>query len=127
MAKYYLITLGTLVFALHIPGVVVPVWHRELGRRFMAKPSNIRQIGLLILVVGICAVLVSDLMNLSGQLLFAFGVLETLGGLYIAAFPAKAAARFEPLFSRSIKVWIGRGIAKCACGLAFVVWGAFFI
>lgn len=127
MAKYYLITLGILLFALHIPGVVMPAWHRELGRRFAEKLSNIRLIGFIITMIGFLAILVSDMTRLSGWLLFIFGTCETLGGLWIFAFPAKASARFQILFSRSLKVWVGRGIVKCVAGLGFVALGAFFV
>jgi len=125
MEKIYLITLGTAVFILHISGVVAPKWNRELGRQFMAKHSNVRGIGFVILAFGICALLVSNLKDLSGQLLFVFGVVETLGGLFLSVYPAKGVARFKPMFAKSIKIWVLRGIVKCLCALGFIYWGLY--
>ena len=58
MENYFILILGVIVFLLHVPGLVMPERHRELGSRFVPIPSNLRLFGLIMLAIGTGAVLV---------------------------------------------------------------------
>ena len=126
MAKWFVILLGVLVASLYVPPIVTPARHRELARRLATK-SFIRRFSPALLAIGIFAILVSyNNSGLHHRILFVFGIYETLGGLYLLTFPGFAASQIQFLISKSLKVWILRGVLKFILGILFIMWGIFF-
>ena len=124
MENYYLLFMGILVFLLHIPGLFIPRRHRELGRHFVQKSLNMRLIGLIMVLTGVGAFLVSPSQGGIKWFLMALGLYQSLSGFALIFFPNAFASKTERMFSGSMKLWIGRAIAKCTIGLALVAWGA---
>ena len=125
MAKGFVILLGVLVASLYIPPIVAPARHRELARRLATK-SFIRRFSPVLMAIGIMAIIISDNSDLHHRILFFFGIYETLGGLYLLTFPGFAASQIQSLLSKSLKVWIVRGVLKFTLGLLMITWGVFF-
>jgi len=76
--------------------------------------------------VGIFAILVSNNSDLHHRILFVVGVIEILTGIYLLTLPGLIISQFQFLFSKSLKVWIARGVFKFTLGLLFILWGLFF-
>ncbi|MEE8169419.1 MAG: hypothetical protein V3T70_02615 [Phycisphaerae bacterium] len=127
MAGYFILILGMLALALHVPGLVVPVSHRRLGLRFVQSPSNLRLIGLAMVAIGVGAVLVSPNDGVTGWGLPLVGAYQILSGLFLLGFPGKFRSRMEAIFSGPLKLWIGRAVVKCVVALALLVWGLMLI
>ena len=125
MAKWFVILLGLLIASLYVPPIVIPVRHRELARRLATK-SFIRRFSPVLMAIGIFAILVSDNSDIHHRILFVFGIYETLGGIYLLTFPGFAASQIQFLISKSLNLWIVRGILKCAIGLLMITWGVLF-
>ncbi len=126
MAKWFVILLGVLVASLYVPPIVMPARHRELARRLATK-SFIRRFSPVLMAIGIFAMLVSyNKTDLHHRILFVFGIYETLGGIYLLILPSLAASQIQFLLSKSLNVWIVRGVLKFTLGLLFIIWGVFF-
>ena len=124
MENYYLLFLGLLVFLLHIPALVIPKRHRELGRHFAQRSLNMQLIGFIMVLIGVGAFLVSPGQGGTKWFLMALGTYQSLSGFALIFFPNAFASKTERMFFGSMKLWIGRTIAKCTIGLALVAWGA---
>jgi len=124
MENYYLLFLGLLVFLLHIPGLIIPKRHRELGHHFVQQSLNMRFIGLIMVLIGVGAFLVSPSQGGIKWFIMVIGIFQSLAGFSLIFFPNAFASTTERMFFGSTKLWIGRAIAKCTIGLALVVWGA---
>ena len=122
MAGYFILVFGTLVFVLHVPGLVVPVPHRRIGLRFIQKPSNLRLIALPMAAIGVGAILVAPDDGATRWLLLAVGTYQIISGLFLLGFPSRFGSRMEVTVSGPLKLWIGRAIVKCAVALALIVW-----
>ena len=127
MENYFILTLGIILFVLHVPGLIIPTKHRELGRRFAQKKSNIRLIGLVIVTIGAIALLVSPQTGFTKWFLLVFGIIESVAGLFLLLYPGKFTAKIDRLFSSSLRVWIGRAVTKCVVAISLIVWGVFLI
>ena len=125
MDKWFVILLGILVASLYVPPMVMPVRHRELARRLLTK-KFLRRFSVAPVAVGIFAILVSNNSDLHHRLLFVLGVIEILLGLYLLTLPALIISQVQWLCSKSLKVWIARGVFKFTLGLGFIMWGLFF-
>ena len=124
MENHYLLFMGILVFLLHIPGLIIPKRYRELGHHFVQQSLNMRLIGLIMVLTGVGAFLVSPSQGGTKWFLMALGTYQSLSGFALIFFPNAFASKTERMFSGSMKLWIGRAIAKCTIGLALVAWGA---
>ncbi len=124
MENYYLLFMGILVFLLHIPGLIIPRRHRELGHHFVQQSLNMRLIGLIMVLIGVGAFLVSPSQGGIKWFIMLIGIYQSLSGFALIFFPNALASKTERMFSGSIKLWIRRAIAKCTIGLALGVWGA---
>ena len=127
MENYYVLFMGILVFLLHIPGLIIPRRHRELGHHFVQQSLNMRLIGLIMVLIGVGAFLVSPSQGGIKWFIVVIGIYQSLSGFSLIFFPNAFAAKTERMFSGSIKLWIGRAIAKCTIGLALAVWSAVHI
>ena len=125
MDKWFVILLGLLVISVHLPSIVAPARYREWTRRLATK-SFIRRFSPVLMAIGIFAILVSDNSDIHHRILFVFGIYETLGGLYLLAFPGFAASQIQFLISKSLNIWILRGIIKCTIGILIITWGVLF-
>ncbi len=125
MDKWFVILLGILVASLYVPPIVMPARHRELARRLVTK-SFLRRFSLAPVAVGIFAILVSNKSDLHHRVLFVIGVIEILTGIYLLTLPGLIVSQFQFLYSKSLKVWIARGVFKFTLGLLFILWGLFF-
>ncbi|MCH8020976.1 hypothetical protein IH785_14075 [candidate division KSB1 bacterium] len=124
MENYYLLFLGMLVFLLHIPGLIIPKRYRDLGHNFVQQSLNMRLIGLIMVLIGVGAFLVSPSQGGIKWFIMVIGLYQSLSGFALILFPNAFAAKTDRMFSGSIKLWVGRAIAKCTIGLALVAWGA---
>ncbi len=127
MAGYFILILGAIVFILHVPGLVIPERHRELGSRFAQTPSNFRLFGLIMVAIGAGAFLVSPRSGSTRWFLLLFGIYLVLSGLFLLVFTKLAQAKLQRFIAGSLRLWIGRAIVKCTLALAAVVWGAILI
>ena len=127
MENYFILTLGIIIFILHVPGLIIPTKHRELGRRFAQKKSNIRLIGLVIVAIGAIALLVAPQTGFIKWFLLVFGIIESVAGLFLLLYPGKFTAKIDRLFSSSLRVWIGRTVTKCVVAISLIVWGVLLI
>lgn len=125
MDKWFVILLGILVASLYVPPMVMPARHRELARRLLTK-KFLRRFSVAPVAVGIFAILVSNNSDLHHRLLFVLGVIEILLGFYLLTLPALIISQVQWLCSKSLKVWIARGVFKFTLGLGFIMWGLFF-
>ena len=123
MDKWFVILLGVLVASLYVPPIVIPARHRELCRGFTT--SFFRRFSPAPVAVGIFAILVSNNSDLHHRILFVFGVIEILLGIYLLTLPAHAMSQVQFLCSKSLIVWIIRGVFKFTLGLLFIIWGIF--
>ena len=125
MDKWFAILLGVLVASLYVPPMVIPVRHRELCRRLNTK-TFYRRFSPAPVIVGILAILVSNNSDLHHRILFVFGVVELLLGIYLLTLPALAVSQIQVLLSKSLVVWIVRGVLKFTLGLLFILWGMLY-
>ncbi len=126
MDKWFAILLGVLVASLYVPAMVIPVRHRELCRRLNTK-SFYRRFSPVMISVGIIALLVSNNSDIPHRILFVFGIIETLGGIFcLLIFPSYAVSQVQFLLSKSLTVWIVRGVLKFTLGLLFILWGILY-
>ena len=95
MENYYLLFMGILVFLLHIPGLIIPKRHRELGRHFVQQSLNMRLIGLIMVLIGVGAFLVSPSQAGIKWFLMAFGIYQSLSGFALIFFPNAFASKTE--------------------------------
>ena len=109
MHGYFILITGVMVFLLHIPGLIVPEPHRRLGERFVQSKSNLRGIGMLMVIIAAIAAVVSPDGGTTRWLL--------------TVSPETYVQRSATLFSGPIKVWKIRAVAKCAFATVLVVWG----
>jgi len=105
--------------------MVMPARHRELARSLLTK-KFLRRFSVAPVAVGIFAILVSDNSDLHHRLLFVLGVIEILLGLYLLTLPALVISQIQWLCSKSLKIWVARGVFKFTLGLGFIFWGVFF-
>ncbi len=127
MDKYFIFWLGIIVFFLHVPGLIIPGQHRELGFRFVQKALNLRLIGILMAGIGAAGVLVAPGSGVTHWFLLLFGIYMILSGLFLLSGPDKFVQKSEKLFSGSLSLWIGRAAVKSGLGLALAIWGALLI
>ena len=125
MDKWFVILLGILVTSLYVPPIVMPARHRELARSLLTK-KFLRRFSVAPVAIGIFAILVSNKSDLHHRILFVVGVIEILTGIYLLTLPALIISQFQFLFSKSLKVWIARGVFKFTLGLLFILWGIIF-
>ncbi len=128
MDKYFIFGLGIIVLFLHVPGMIIPRQHRELGFRFMQKALNLRLIGILMAGIGAAGVLVAPGSGVKHWFLLLFGIYMILSGLFLLSAPDKFVQKSQKLFSSSsLGLWIGRAVVKSGLGLALAIWGAVLI
>ena len=125
MDKWFVILLGILIASLYVPPIVMPARHREFARSLLTK-KFLRCFSVAPVAVGIFAILVSNNSDLHHRILFVFGVIEILTGIYLLTLPGLIISQFKFLCSKSLKVWIARGVFKFSLGLLFIFWGIFF-
>ncbi len=125
MDKWFVILLGILVASLYVPPIVMPARHREYARSLLTT-KFLRRFSLAPVAVGIFAILVSNKSDLHHRILFVIGVVEILTGIYLLTLPGLIVSQFQFLYSKSLKVWIARGVFKFTLGLLFILWGLFF-
>ena len=87
MENYYLLFLGMLVFLLHIPALIIPKRYRDLGHNFVQQSLNMRLIGLIMVLIGVGAFLVSPSQAGIKWFLMAFGIYQSLSGFALIFFP----------------------------------------
>lgn len=124
MDKWFVILLGVLVASLYVPPIVTPARHRELCRGF--TKSFFRRFSPAPVAVGILAILVSNNSDLHHRMLFVFGVIEILLGIYLLTLPAHSVSQVQFPSSKPLAVWIVRGVLKFTLGLLFIFWGLFY-
>ncbi len=127
MDKYFIFGLGIIVLFLHVPGMIIPRHHRELGFRFMQNALNLRLIGILMAGIGAAGVLVAPGSGVKHWFLLLFGIYMILSGVFLLAAPDKFVQKSKNLFSGSLKLWIGRAVVKSGLGVALAIWGAVLI
>ena len=125
MDKWFVILFGVLVASLYVPPIVMPARHRELARSLLTK-KFLRRFSVAPVAVGIFAILVSNNSDLHHRILFVLGVIEILTGIYLLALPGLIISQFQFLCSKSLKVWIVRGVLKFTLGLIIILWGIIF-
>jgi len=76
--------------------------------------------------IGIFAILVSNNSDLHHRLLFVLGVIEILLAIYLFTLPGLIISQFQFLYSKSLKVWIARGVLKFTLGVLIMLWGIVF-
>ncbi len=84
--KWFIILLGVLVSSLYVPPIVMPARHRELARSLLTK-KFLRRFSVAPVAVGIFAILVSNNSDLHHRMLFVFGIIEILTGIYLLTLP----------------------------------------
>lgn len=124
MDKWFVILFGVLVASLYVPPIVIPARHREYARR-VATQRFMRRFSVVPAALGVVAILLSNNSDLHHRLVFVLGVIEIVTGAYLLVFPAHAVSQVEFLCSKSLKVWIARGVLKFGLGLIFITWGVF--
>ena len=127
MDKYFIFGLGIIVFILHVPGLIIPRQHRQLGFRFVQKLLNLRLIGALMAGIGAASIFVAPDSGVTHWFLLLFGIYMILFGFFLVSVPEKFVQRSEKLFSGSLSLWIGRAVVKSGLGLALAIWGAALI
>ena len=123
MDKWFVILLGILVAALYVPPIVMPARNRELARKIMTTPNILRRFGFAMVAVGILAVLLGNNSDLHHRILLVGGIVETVAGLIMLTRPTFFVSKMQFVFSKSLKVWITRGLLKFTLGLAIALWG----
>jgi len=123
MDKWFVILLGVLVASLYVPPIVMPARNRELARKVVANPNILRRFGYAMVAIGILAMLLSNKSDLHHRILFVGGIIETLAGIILLTRPAFFVSQIQFLFSKSLKVWITRGVLKFTLGVAIALWG----
>ncbi len=124
MDKWFVILFGVLVASLYVPPIVIPSRHRELARSLLTK-TFLRRFSVAPMAIGIVAILLSNDSDLHHRMLFVLGVIEILTGIYLLTFPDLIISQFQFLCSKSLKVWVARGVLKFTLGLLFILWGVF--
>ena len=122
MDKWFVILLGLLVISVHLPAIVAPARYHEWARRLATK-SFFRRFSLAPIAIGIMAILVSDQSDIHHQILFAIGLIETIAGICFLILPSLALPLLQFLLSKSLNIWILRGIIKCTIGILIITWG----
>ena len=125
MDKWFVILFGILVASLYVPPIVVPAKHRELARSRLTK-KFLRRFSVAPVAIGILAMNFSNNSDLHHRMLFVLGVIEVLTGIYLLTLPGVIISQFQFLCSKSLKVWIARGVFKFTLGLLFILWGLFY-
>ena len=123
MDKLFVILLGVIVAALYVPPIVMPARSRELAHKIMTTPSILRRFGFAMVAVGILAMLLGNNSDLHHRILLMGGFVETLAGLIMLIRPVYFVSQMQLVFSKSLKVWVTRGLLKFAFGVAIVLWG----
>ena len=123
--KWFVILFGTLVASLYVPPIVMPARHRELARRLATK-KFLRRFSIVPAAIGIFSILVSNNSDLHHRLLFVLGVIEILLAIYLFTLPGLIISQFQFLYSKSLKVWIARGVLKFTLGVLIMLWGIIF-
>ncbi len=125
MDKWFVILLGILIASLYVPPIVMPARHRELARSLLTK-KFLRRFSVAPVAVGIFAILVSNNADLHHRVLFVLGVIEILTGIYLLTLPGLIISQFQFLCSKSLIVWVVRGVFKFMLGLLIIIWGLFY-
>lgn len=127
MAGYFILIFGMLAFALHVPGLVVPMPHRRLGWRFVQRPSNLRLVAVPMAAIGVGAILVSPDNGATRWLLLVVGIYQIVSGMFLPGFPGQFRIRMESIFAGPLRLWIGRAVTKCVVAMTLMVWGVMLI
>ncbi len=128
MDKWFVVILGTLVAALYIPPIVAPSGNRQLARKILADPKILRCFGAAMVAIGVCALLLGNNTDVHHWILFVGGIVETLFGIILLAFPSflVSVTQIRVLASKSLKAWIVRGVLKFGLGVAIALWGVIY-
>ena len=126
MDKWFVILLGVLVASLYVPPIVMPARHRELARKLITKPNILRRFAFAMVAIGILAILLSNKPDFHHRILFVGGIIETLAGIILLTRPGFFVSQIQFVISKSLKVWIIRGVLKFTLGLLLIWWGIVF-
>lgn len=124
MDQWFVIGLGVLVAVFNVPPIIAASRHREYCLGLMTR-KFCRRFGVAPIILGLLALLVSGHSENHHRMLFLMGVIGILSGIFLLVAPDLIIVKVRFLCSRSLGLWVARGILKFSMGLGVVYWGIF--